>query len=275
MSHARWVTIAFLLPFVLAAIFMLPLGGFAIFTGAIVLLAAVEWAELCKMKGYMRFMYAALIALFMANAFFFLGEKGHFVWLAASVVLWGLALSMVVAYTTGETPDWASHSIWRPLLGLPALVSPWVALNLLKGLDGGAHAILALLLIIWMTDTGAYFAGRRWGKKPLARHVSPNKTREGFLGGLAAALAVSAFIAFQYPLPIASFWYWMGLATLTCLFSVLGDLFESLLKRVVGCKDSGSLLPGHGGILDRIDSLTAAAPIFTIGFFALTTGLGA
>jgi phosphatidate cytidylyltransferase len=134
----------------------------------------------------------------------------------------------------------------------------------------GAGYVLFLLIMIAAADTGAYFSGRLWGRHKLAPQISPGKTWEGVLGAIAATLviALSGALWFQVE-PL----YWMmfvGICLLTVLFSIIGDLFESMIKRQKGVKDSGNLLPGHGGVLDRIDSLTAAAPLFLLGLQTLS-----
>ena len=127
-------------------------------------------------------------------------------------------------------------------------------------------------MVVWVADSSAYFAGRVFGRVKLAPHISPGKTVEGLLGAL-LGVAVYAAIAHQFApftqLPLAA---WCGLAVLVTLFSVIGDLHESLLKREAGVKDSGTLLPGHGGVFDRVDSLLAAAPIMAFGLYALGVG---
>jgi len=130
-----------------------------------------------------------------------------------------------------------------------------------RGADG-PELVLALLAIIWAADAGAYFAGRQWGRRKLAPRISPGKSWEGLTGGLLGGVVAAL---------IASLWcqtsvtVLVPLAVVTVVFSVLGDLLESRLKRAAGAKDSGRIIPGHGGLLDRIDSLCAAAPIFALG----------
>jgi phosphatidate cytidylyltransferase len=130
----------------------------------------------------------------------------------------------------------------------------------------GNRWLLMALMIVWAADSGAYFAGRKFGKHKLSPRISPNKTVEGLIGGVAAGMLVALLFAWffadatikQLPaIAVVAIW--------TILFSVVGDLFESLLKRHVGAKDSGALIPGHGGVLDRIDSVLAALPVFALG----------
>jgi phosphatidate cytidylyltransferase len=133
----------------------------------------------------------------------------------------------------------------------------------------GPGYVILLFLLIWGADTGAYFAGRAFGKHKLAARVSPGKTWEGVFGGMLLALTV-ALGATQWLEPAGQLVPFLVLVAVTVAISVLGDLAESLFKRIADVKDSGGLLPGHGGVLDRIDSLTAAAPVFTLGLIWLS-----
>jgi phosphatidate cytidylyltransferase len=144
-----------------------------------------------------------------------------------------------------------------------SVVPAWCALALIH--REGHGWLLVALAIVWAADTGAYFSGRAFGRRKLAPRISPNKTVEGLAGGTLAAVAVAVAGAALLGtgasmLPLVAL-----VAFLTVLFSVVGDLFESLLKRHVGAKDSGDLIPGHGGLLDRLDSVLAALPVFALG----------
>ncbi|MEO6078578.1 MAG: phosphatidate cytidylyltransferase [Steroidobacteraceae bacterium] len=147
--------------------------------------------------------------------------------------------------------------------GLLALSLAWLALVRMRmDLQDGDRAVLYALLIVWLADSGAYFAGRAWGVRKLAPAVSPGKTWAGMCGGLAACAVLAALTAWIAGIPVTS----LLLVTLIAgAFSVVGDLTESLCKRFAGLKDSGSLIPGHGGVLDRFDSLLAAAPLLLLG----------
>jgi phosphatidate cytidylyltransferase len=146
----------------------------------------------------------------------------------------------------------------------------WYALIKLR-IEGGPTWIFILFALVWSTDTFAYFAGRKWGKHPMAPQISPKKTREGLAGGLIGCLALMTALVYVFPSLIAPAQrlYWLVLVLLIALISVMGDLYESMLKRIAQVKDSGRLLPGHGGVLDRVDSLIAALPFFIFGLSLL------
>jgi phosphatidate cytidylyltransferase len=151
--------------------------------------------------------------------------------------------------------------------GVIVLAAPWVAFMALRDEFGPAY-VLFLFLLVWIADIGAYFAGRRWGRRKLAVTISPGKTWEGALGAGMAALMFA--LAGAAVLGVGARWPWfVAICMVTVGFSIVGDLFESMLKRQCGMKDSGTLLPGHGGVLDRVDSLTAAAPIFLLGLYGM------
>ena len=157
------------------------------------------------------------------------------------------------------------------VLGLIILVPTWCSLVYLKSLANGSAFIIYLLFLIWAADSGAYFIGRKWGKRKLASHVSPGKTWEGTIAGIISGLFVTmAFILFTENI-VNNEILFILISILVIVMSVIGDLMESIVKRNANIKDSGHLLPGHGGILDRIDSLTAAAPVFTFGL--IVTGM--
>lgn len=148
-------------------------------------------------------------------------------------------------------------------VGTFGLIAAWLSLIALRQTTGGAHLVFTLLAIIWMADSGAYFTGKRWGKRRLAPLISPGKSVEGLIGGIGSAVltgvVAALLLGFQSSLEIIA---WIILTIVVSSISVVGDLAESRLKRRCGKKDSGTLLPGHGGVLDRIDSLLAAAPVY-------------
>lgn len=275
MLKQRVITAALLVPIMLAGIFWLPLTGFAVFIGAITLLGAWEWAAL---SGFSSTPGRAGFVLLCGFVLALLGWQwggvslavSRLLWLLPVVVVWLFALIWVARYPTPGS--WRLPSI-RLLTGLIVLAGAWWSLLQLKKMPNGNSWILLMMLIVWAADIGAYFSGKRWGKRKLAVQVSPGKTREGVYGGLLLVAVVTGLYSWWLSVPVLSAVMLVLLALLIAGVSVLGDLFESLLKRHVGLKDSGSLLPGHGGVLDRIDSVLAAAPFFFVGLsIALALG---
>lgn len=272
MLKLRVITALVLLPIVLGAVFGLDRLPFAIVAGVFFILAGWEWAAMMgKVSLTVRLAWVAALAVVMAAAEYFQPA-----WLLNAIpVWWLLALVLVVGYP-GNARAWYRPALMA-LVGLLLLVPSWAAIVQLQsnGALGlaGPWALMFILLWVWAADTGAYFAGRTFGKHKLAPLVSPGKTIEGLLGGVALALAVVAGV-YAAGLLDAQLWPLMLVALFTVLASALGDLFESMVKRERGFKDSGTILPGHGGMLDRIDSVTAALPIALAGFnwFSLPGG---
>ncbi|RAU84524.1 phosphatidate cytidylyltransferase [Pontibacter arcticus] len=154
------------------------------------------------------------------------------------------------------------------MLGVMYVAVPFALLHLLGFLKGeySWQPILGLMLLLWASDTGAYIAGKNFGKHKLFQRISPGKTWEGWAGGVILTLAVGYGLSYYFK--DLYLYQWLGMAVIISVFGVLGDLVESLLKRDLGVKDSGTLLPGHGGILDRFDSLLMAIP-FIVAFLKI------
>lgn len=196
-----------------------------------------------------------LLACLWINILYFMG------WLIAGLILWGAALVAVLTFPASER-YWGNRLVVGAAcyIVLPVFLSCIIALY---QLNQGKDLLLYLLCLVWATDIGAYFAGKQWGHNKLLVKVSPGKTREGAAGGIGLAMLVS-LVGYFYFNPHSS-WLWFVTVIVTILVSMLGDLFVSMLKRRAQIKDTGQLLPGHGGILDRMDSLMAACPIFYLG----------
>ncbi|MEZ5561439.1 MAG: phosphatidate cytidylyltransferase [Gammaproteobacteria bacterium] len=230
-------------------------------TGAAVLLmllAAREWtAFLGAVRPLVRHVYLLLLAGSYAASYWLIPE-----WLDLAIVLWAalawwlVALVWILRYPVPISPFAAG------LAGIFVLVPAWISLVSILQVEGQGPALLLLALaMIWAADIGAYFAGRRWGRLKLAPRVSPGKTLEGVAGGLLGAVLTAGVGGSVLGLPLAAM---LPLGLCVAAISVVGDLTESMFKRSVGIKDSGRLFPGHGGVLDRIDSITAAAPLFAL-----------
>ncbi|TAK79227.1 MAG: phosphatidate cytidylyltransferase [Gammaproteobacteria bacterium] len=270
MLKQRILTALILIPFTLALLVYLPPAGFCIVTLLMTLAAAGEWSNLMGVKRVSRrILYVGIILFLMIDALFIPAP----VILAIAFIWWLWATVAVLRYPRGSQ-GWGRSVLLRGLMGVFVLIPCWVAINYIRMQSDGVFDLLFLFLLIWGADSVAYFVGKKWGKTKLAPEVSPGKSVQGFAAAMLSAIGIAAAaLAFwKVPLPI---WPWViALAMVTVLFSVVGDLCESMLKRQAGLKDSGSLLPGHGGLLDRIDSLTAAAPIFALGAILLGVFLG-
>jgi len=242
-------TAAVLLAVLLAALFFLPRAGVALLMALVTALGGHEWARICGLGALGARVYAATIVALVALALALEATTPLFL---VAALFWVLAV-----------PLWMWRGVkagHRPALiaaGFVVLVPAALAMVVLRP----AEAIL-VLAVAWIADTAAYFAGRRWGRRKLAPAISPGKTWEGAVGGLigaaAYAMIVSLFLAGAQASRMAVF---LGAATLLVVVSIVGDLFESAAKRQAGLKDSGTILPGHGGILDRIDSACAILPV--------------
>lgn len=226
-----------------------------------VAIAAYEWAKLMPNPPHpKRYLYAAATTITAMIAILW-SEAWPYIWDAA-IVVWIFTLVWVKKYPL-ET-DWYATSL--RVIGFLLLVSAVVAIYALWARS--VWWLMYVFVLVWGADSGAYFAGRTFGRHKLAPNVSPAKSIEGLIGGLMTTLAIVLVVAFtQLHLNGQGLWYFIGLSMLTVLASVQGDLFESMIKRQAGIKDSGTILPGHGGVLDRIDSLMAAAPIFAMGLY--------
>ncbi len=274
MLLSRVLTAAVLIPLVLLAIFKLPNSIFSLVWGAIILGGSWEWSNLAGYKNQGKrsvLVIATAVALFvfmqapvvLQNLLLWIACLG---WLAISISLFVFPVQLMArGYPTSLLTA----------VGFVVLVPAWYALSRLHGMENGAVHVAYFLFLIWIADSAAYFAGRAFGKNKLAPTISPGKTREGALGAIAGtAVYATVFGIFNEEL-IFDFSAFILLSVVTVLFSICGDLFESLAKRKRGIKDSGSILPGHGGILDRVDSLLCAAPIYLVGLTLIGNGLNA
>jgi phosphatidate cytidylyltransferase len=279
MLKQRVITAIILTIVFLTALFGLPPTYFPLFIGAVVLIGAWEWANLSscgamwQRLAYVGFIGAILLAVSWAIGLYSAQPELNLLivksLLIVACVWWAVALLLVQGYPSSAIL-WG-HPALRLLMGVLVLVPTWLALVYVRFQPQGAWLVVMIAAIVAAADIGGYFTGRKFGKRKLAQAVSPGKTLEGFAGGLVANLIVGAVVAW---LSGSNIYVLLAIIIPTSLFSVLGDLLESMVKRHAGVKDSGVILPGHGGILDRVDSITAAAPVFALAVLASGWALG-
>ena len=264
----RILTVMVLMPLLLGCLFWLPGVGWQLLMCLPIGLAAEEWARLAGCRSGLRI---AFIGIVLASCLGFVVAFLNAGYAAGALALASLLFAVALMFWAVAVPIWLYRSwhLTQPLLlcaiGWIVLVPAWLAAVYLQRLP---WLMLAVLLMVWVADTAAYFSGRRFGRRKLAPQISPGKTWEGVIGAFVAVLAYG-FVANLVMQPSANIYdrtvFLIFVAALTVI-GIVGDLFESWIKRGAGVKDSGSLLPGHGGILDRIDSLTAALPFAALYF---------
>jgi len=260
----RILTASIITPIVVFGILVLTQTGLALALSLILIISSWEYCDLIQIKhlaGKALYTLLILVVTYFLNS----APSNLTVTLYAGAVWWLIALIWVVMYPKGSNLLRKTLTV-RLINGLFIFVPMAISLMALHLQDKAL--VLFLFILIWAADIGAYFAGKFFGKNKLCPSVSPGKTLEGVYGGIALTQVVAityVYITTQTPL-LNDFLIFSFLALSVSLMSVLGDLFESVLKRIAEVKDSGNILPGHGGILDRIDSLTSSAPIFFILF---------
>ena len=276
----RIITALFLAPLAIAGIFLLPIKFFMLFTAAIFLLASKEWGSFVNPQAtsspvlyVFGFVLAITLLLLPIEQLWSASGINPILinGLIVAAVWWVISLILVISYPKKSTL-WAGSKALKTLFGLLTLIPFFWAMVALRSVNihhdfyfGGA-LLLYVFLLVWAADTGAYFCGKRFGKHKLAPNVSPGKTIEGFVGGAVSSMIVAFIASILFDIEADKMALFFVVALITTFVSALGDLSESIFKREAGLKDSGKLLPGHGGILDRIDSLTAAVPVFALTY---------
>ena len=277
----RIITALLLAPLVILGIFLLPLPWFAVAIAGVTLIGFWEWTQFVNHKSR----YLALIpSVLLSGLSLYLIPMDHvslnshlpaYYFILAAGGLWWIASSVLAITYPKSRPLWEGCNSARHLFGIVTLLPFFWSVLLLRAEEvgndpyHGAKLVLCVCLIVWAADSGAYFTGKSFGKRRMAPSVSPNKTIEGLIGGVVAAILVACLSAHWFHLHFENTSTMVVITLVTVVFSVLGDLVESMFKRVSGIKDSSNIIPGHGGLLDRIDSLTAAFPIFTLLYFLL------
>ena len=261
----RTLTAVLLAPAAILLILLAPTWLFALAIGVLVLAALWEWSRLAgwRLRPLRGLLLAAMAGACLA-LWFWRGTPAGMAVIALGVLGWLLAVLWLRRPTRWASPTRA-HAWIKLGIALPALLPAWLALTTLHAGGMRAHVwTLLALMLVWSADTGAYFAGTRFGRNKLAPLISPGKTWEGVAGGTILAALLAAAFGWGLRLRGAQLLLLLGVAVLVVAFSIIGDLIESLLKRQAAVKDSGRMFPGHGGLLDRIDSVLAAAPVFVL-----------
>ncbi|WP_149193857.1 phosphatidate cytidylyltransferase [Luteimonas suaedae] len=272
MTKTRVLASLIMAPVAIAAVLLLSTPWIVALSAVLFLAGLWEWFRLAEIEdGLARGILLLanlllMVALVWASSTDSSGSLVLFKLLTVAGVVWWL-LAMLWLRHPGFASDHDTHARVIKLAAATASVIPaWCALALIHaGQPHGHRWLLIALAMIWAADSGAYFAGRRFGRRKLAPTISPNKTVEGLAGGLVAGVLLAVLAAPLAGAELVQLPLVALVALLTILFSVVGDLYESLLKRHVGAKDSGTMIPGHGGLLDRIDSVLAALPVFALG----------
>lgn len=275
----RVVTAVVLVPAVMAALFALPPLGWALTALVVVLIAALEWARLCALTRTATLAFVLAVALAALALLYAPGADSAHGFTDAVVYAVcgaGAAFWLLVAPRWLAT-GWRASGYPGAAAGVIVLLAAWVAIASLQARS--PWLVLAAMAVVWIADIAAYFAGRRFGQRKLAPAISPGKTWEGVWGALAAVAAYAVLLvaltpAAFVPAGLAAKLAFVAFLPLLAAVSVVGDLFESLLKRQAGVKDSGGLLPGHGGVLDRIDALLAAMPFAALAAACLSRSAG-
>lgn len=271
MLKQRVITGSLLAIAAIVAIILLPPRTLVVVLAVVTLLGCWEWTSLAALNQPLaRLFYCALSACAMigllewTHLFDELASLERLRWVLGIAALWW-CLAWLCIKTFPQSGTWWGSTWARLLMGWLALLPAWLACAYLRLQIHGEWKVMFLLTLVAAADIGAYFSGTQFGKHKLAPAVSPGKSWEGFFGGLIASVAFAFAVwnllwAQQLPLLIL-----LIIAALTMVASVIGDLLESMIKRYRGVKDSGTILPGHGGVLDRFDSISAAAPVFALG----------
>ncbi len=289
MLKQRIITALLLLPAVFFLIFLVKLDFFAIAIAIITYLMALEWANLAGInKKLFHSFFAMAVSVFNLGILYL--EPNIIMWPSSSwpnfvandlplimllVGSIGIIIASIIVFTYKPAPNWWANKFVCSVLGVILLPCFFVALISIRKIGWmedqfrGGGLVLLMFGLIWAADTGAYFSGKAFGKHKLAPVVSPNKTWEGVIGGVILSVLIGFLGAYLLALDIQNYLLYTAVLVALALISVVGDLFESSLKRVSGIKDSGQLLPGHGGLLDRLDSTIVVAPLFFLSFSML------
>lgn len=257
MFRQRFFTSLIMIPLILWALYYAPVMELAFIGAALAVVCAYEWLPLIPLTHWSK----KIIFFLLVGLAILLSFKGGMYFLTSDLVLWLLLIVAIVTYPSSMS--YWGHSF---IVGFISLIVLAGAARSLAGIylhPNGTNLLVYLFCLVWAADSGAYIAGKLYGRHKIIPFVSPGKTWEGLAGGITLAIFI-AWAANAWFHPMLETLVWFLMAFITVLMSVFGDLFISMLKRRGGLKDTGFLIPGHGGLLDRLDSLLAAAPFFYV-----------
>lgn len=291
MLKQRIITALVLLPLAMALLFYPGLEVFSLILVPIFGVIAWEWSRLLQTNVLIKTLFIVIVLLALGGVYYWLNQREFldspvipvnwteihpFKLLMVSVMAWIVAFVLILLYPRAGRV-WLRGPWLRALFGLVFLVGAWLAIVMIRSTDivqnhyYGGWLLLLMFVVIWGADVGAYVFGKTLGKHKLAPVVSPNKTWEGAIGGLVTATVLSTLAAYFIGLSFSLAWFAL-LAVILVVVSVIGDLFESMLKRQANIKDSSQILPGHGGLLDRLDSTLSVAPFFVVALLIAEHG---
>lgn len=259
MLKQRVITSLVLAAILLPLIFLLPDVGLKAVIVVVTAGASWEWSTLVGVRTFHHKVMWLLLTLGLVWA----AHWAAFWVLATSVVWWFVVFGKLTAFGRIK-PILAGKIELLAAFSLPALVPFAVGLMTIRSAPHGAWQILYVILLVFAADTGGYFAGKQWGTIRIAPLISPKKSLQGLAGSVVFASLIATLFAWALHLPRSDYLHWYTLVAIIVLFALVGDLYVSMIKRVVDVKDSGTLLPGHGGLLDRIDGYTAAVPLYAL-----------
>lgn len=281
----RIITALILAPLVVLAVYLLPIPYFTMVVALVMLIAAWEWTSLVGIdRPAMRLVFLILLILPMAGVYFWTyilevmaqifdwpeirSQSGLLEWLVIVPVLFWIVVMFLIRNASDALLKLELKGIYKALIGGLVVFFAWMFLYRMRAFYG-ADMTMYFLLLIWIADIAAYFIGRKFGEVKLAPEISPGKTMAGFYGALGSGVVSGIVLSLVFGFSLMISTDFVLLSVLTVLISIYGDLFFSLVKRKQGVKDSGSILPGHGGLLDRIDSLVAGVPFFYAGILLI------
>ncbi len=263
--RTRTRTALLLAPIGIASIIFLPPLWFGLLIGGLFGIGLWEWSRLSGWESTWQRVLLVSAQLCLMAWLALDGEAGLKQAMLVGVVFWLFAPFWLKHYDFARLPK-RRYLTLKTMAGALAVIPAFAATLYLDGYSvNGPYWVLFLFVLIWVADSGAYFSGKRFGREKLAPHISPGKTREGAYGAFVACMIYSGITAAAMEMAWKQGLLFVLLAVVTVAFSIIGDLFESLIKRHSQVKDSGDLFPGHGGVFDRFDSLFAAAPVFVFG----------